>query len=152
MIVGQLSFVAVGAICVFASRDSLAGWGYGLASLFVLQGIGRSAYEGVNRATYASMFTADESAAAFATITVFGGLAGTVAYATFKDLVCVNNNNNNNNNNTKNVNNNNNNNNKIPFLQKRKKRTNFYWGRQRDRSCMRYYCTTTTARYSAAAP
>ena len=37
MILGQLSFVAMGAICVFVSRDEIASWGYGIISLYVLQ-------------------------------------------------------------------------------------------------------------------
>ncbi len=51
MVLGQLAFVAMGAICAFVPRDQLASWGYALIVIFVLQGIGRSTYEGANRAT-----------------------------------------------------------------------------------------------------
>lgn len=87
MILGLLSFAAIGAICIWVTRDELAGWGYTIVILFVLQGFGRSAYEGANRATYAAMFTDEDASAAFASITLFAGTASTIAYATFKDFL-----------------------------------------------------------------
>jgi len=87
MCLGQAAFIAMGAICVFVSRDTLASWGVSIIVIFILQGIGRAAYEGANRATYANMFKKEDSSAAFASMTLFGGVASTIAYATFQNFL-----------------------------------------------------------------
>ena len=49
MLIGQLAFVTLAAIIYFSPTNSLLDLGYGVIIFFLLQGLGRAAYEGANK-------------------------------------------------------------------------------------------------------
>ena len=56
-----------------------------LVSCYLLQGVGRACYEGVNKALYADLFAAD-APAAFSNIVLANGVASAAAYFIFPEV------------------------------------------------------------------
>lgn len=78
MLFGLLSFVALALLILLLTPHEIGMWG-ALVPIYLLQGFGRSCYEGINKALYADMFPND-AAAAFSNIVIFNGGASAVAY------------------------------------------------------------------------
>ena len=69
MLFGLLSFVALALLILLLTPHEIGMWG-ALVPIYLLQGFGRSCYEGINKALYADMFPND-AAAAFSNIVIF---------------------------------------------------------------------------------
>ena len=78
MLAGLLAFVAL-ALLILLLGPAQLGRFTALVPIYLLQGFGRSCYEGINKALYADMFPND-AAAAFSNIVIFNGGASAVAY------------------------------------------------------------------------
>ncbi|CAE7497167.1 unnamed protein product [Symbiodinium natans] len=73
---GSLALAAIPLAVVWGQpNESNRYWGSWLLVLYALQGLGRSVYEGANRAVFADMFSEAESSGAFANCMMQSGLA-----------------------------------------------------------------------------
>ena len=81
MLVGLLAFVALSLLILLLRPEQLGGFG-ALVPIYLLQGLGRSCFEGTNKALYADLFPHD-AAAAFSNIVIFNGGASAAAYFVF---------------------------------------------------------------------
>ena len=81
MLVGLLAFVALSLLILLLRPEQLGGFG-ALVPIYLLQGLGRSCFEGTNKALYADLFPND-AAAAFSNIVIFNGGASAAAYFIF---------------------------------------------------------------------
>jgi hypothetical protein len=73
MVFGALCYTSVSLSVLFFSNQELEAMGWGLAYLYVLQGIGRLVFESTNKAVFADFFPKDE-VSAFANLTAWSGL------------------------------------------------------------------------------
>jgi len=81
MLFGLLAFVAETTLILLLSPAQIGMWA-ALVPIYLLQGMGRSCYEGANKALYADMFPRD-AAAAFSSIVIFNGGASAATYFAF---------------------------------------------------------------------
>jgi len=81
MLGGLLAFVALSLLILLLRPEQLGGPG-ALVPIYLLQGLGRSCFEGTNKALYADLFPND-AAAAFSNIVIFNGGASAAAYFVF---------------------------------------------------------------------
>jgi len=73
---GSLALAVIPLAVVLGQPDEANSfWGPWLLVLYALQGLGRSVYEGANRAIFADMFSQEESSGAFANCMMQSGLA-----------------------------------------------------------------------------
>ena len=72
------------ALCLAAPAATISAWP-ALVSCYLLQGVGRACYEGVNKALYADLFAAD-APAAFSNIVLANGVASAAAYFIFPEV------------------------------------------------------------------
>mmetsp|Transcript_30019 Transcript_30019/g.76431 ORF Transcript_30019/g.76431 Transcript_30019/m.76431 type:complete len:124 (-) Transcript_30019:139-510(-) len=84
MLAGLLAFVALALLILLLSPAQLGRF-TALVPIYLLQGLGRSCFEGTNKALYADFFPSD-SAAAFSNIVIFNGGASAAAYFAFPPL------------------------------------------------------------------
>jgi len=84
ILVGMLAFLWETALIGSLSSNELGQLRH-LTSLYVLQGVGRSSFEGTNKALFADFFPADASAA-FSSIVFFNGAASALGYFAFPAL------------------------------------------------------------------
>lgn len=84
ILVGILAFICETALIGGLSSTRLGQLRH-LTSLYVLQGVGRSSFEGTNKALFADFFPEDASAA-FSSIVFFNGAASALAYFIFPAL------------------------------------------------------------------
>lgn len=61
-------FIIPSSIMLHTPRESNRYWGQALASLYLLQGIGRGVYESTNKAVFSDFFTGSQAPAAFANV------------------------------------------------------------------------------------
>ena len=84
MLLGLFAFAALGTLCLAAPAATISAWP-ALVSCYLLQGVGRACYEGVNKALYADLFAAD-APAAFSNIVLANGVASAAAYFIFPEV------------------------------------------------------------------
>ena len=84
MLVGLLAFVGLALLILLLRPEQLGRFG-ALVPIYLLQGLGRSCFEGTNKALYADLFPND-AAAAFSNIVIFNGGASAAAYFIFPPL------------------------------------------------------------------
>jgi len=84
MLVGLLAFVGLALLILLLRPEQLGRFG-ALVPIYLLQGLGRSCFEGTNKALYADLFPND-AAAAFSNIVIFNGGASAAAYFIFPTL------------------------------------------------------------------
>eukprot|EP00756_Hemistasia_phaeocysticola_P049067 Hpha_TRINITY_DN23498_c0_g1::TRINITY_DN23498_c0_g1_i1::g.113972::m.113972 len=82
--VGMLMFACQGVVYMLVSFDTLGHWGI-ISALLTMQAIGRSAWEGSNRAVTADYFVADRPAA-FSNIVLQSGGAASIGFYLFPNL------------------------------------------------------------------
>mmetsp|Transcript_29277 Transcript_29277/g.85132 ORF Transcript_29277/g.85132 Transcript_29277/m.85132 type:complete len:498 (+) Transcript_29277:242-1735(+) len=93
--VGKGTILFIGALCFFlvaapfALKPKISQWGWvGVCSVYILQGIGRSTYEGTLKAEFADFF-AYEKEGAFANIVLMNGVSSALGYHLSINLPCT---------------------------------------------------------------
>lgn len=86
LVIGALSFFMVAA--PFTVKPEISQWGWvGVCSVYILQGIGRSTFEGTLKAEFADFF-AYEKEGAFANIVLMSGVSSALGYYLSINLSC----------------------------------------------------------------
>ena len=85
MAVGLSAFGGFGALCLSVKDEAQLAAYLPLVMCYVLHGVGRACFEGINKALYADFFKS-HTEAAFANIVLANGVASAAAYFAFPEL------------------------------------------------------------------